>query len=130
MNKIVLLIYFVPVLLLGYWLFTRLVQPAKGTDATATALAALRKRGADLTRATTIQSVLSFETRAAAEAAAREIPSAWSTQIQELPEAPRWRCTVTTKMVPVYADLSALAQELEATAMRHGGEYEGWAADA
>jgi hypothetical protein len=129
MNKILLLVYLVPVLLLGYWLVRRRVEPRAATDATATALAALKKRGADLAKPATVRFVLSFETRAAAEAAAREVPSEWTTQIQELPEPPRWRCRVTTKMIPVHAELSARAQELEATAMRHGGEYEGWEAD-
>jgi hypothetical protein len=129
MNKILLLVYLVPVLLLGYWLVKRRVQPRGDTDATANALAALRKRGADLTRPATVRFVLSFETRAAAEAAAREIPPEWTIQILELPEPPRWRCQVTTKMIPSQADLSARSQELEATAMRHGGEYEGWEAD-
>jgi hypothetical protein len=129
MNKILLLVYLVPVLLLGYWLVRRRVQPRAAIDATASALAALKKRGADLTRPVTVRFVLSFETRAAAEAAVREIPAEWTTQIQELPEPPRWRCSITTKMVPAHAELSARAQELEATAMRHGGEYVGWEAD-
>jgi Regulator of ribonuclease activity B len=129
MNKLLLLIYLVPVLLLGYWLVRRGVQPRAAADATASALAALKKRGADLAKPASVRFVLSFETRAAAEAAAREIPTEWTTQILEMPEPPRWRCRVTTKMIPVHAELSARAQELEATAMRHGGEYEGWEAD-
>jgi hypothetical protein len=129
MNKILLLVYLVPVLLLGYWLVRRRVQPPQDADATAAALAALKKRGADLTSPATVRFVLAFETRAAAEAAAREIPPEWTTQILERPEPPRWSCRVTTKMIPSHADLSARAQELEATAMRHGGEYEGWEAD-
>jgi hypothetical protein len=130
MSWLVLLLYAVPALLLVYWLLRRRYRPAPLPDATAQALSALRSRGADLGKPATISYLLSFETRAAAESAARDLPSAWVTEIKEFPDQHRWGCQVAIRMIPVAAELSTQAQELEAIAMRHGGEYEGWEADA
>jgi hypothetical protein len=129
MNSVVLLLYLVPILLLGYWLLRRGRRPPPLPDAAARVLAVLKRRGADLTKPTTVTTLLTFESRVAAEAAARDIPPTWATEIQEIPAQHRWVLKAARRMVPVPAELSTQAQELEATAMRHGGEYEGLEAD-
>lgn len=128
MNWILLLLYLVPALLLGYWLLRRRHRTLPLPDATAQALAALNKRGADLTQPATVTFRLSFATRPAAEAAARGLSPSWTTEIKELP-GDRWACKATTRMIPSPVELSQQAQELEALAMRNGGEYEDWEMD-
>jgi regulator of ribonuclease activity B len=129
MSWVVLLLYAIPALLLVYWLLRRRYRPAPLPDATAQALSALRRRGADLSKPTTVRYLLSFETREAAETAARDLPRTWAIEIKELPDQHRWACQTAIRMLPVPAELSTQAQELEAIAMRHGGEYEGWEAE-
>jgi hypothetical protein len=128
MNRLWLLLYVVPVILLAYWLLRRSQRAPQPPEATLQALAALRKRGVDLTKPTTITYLLSFDTRLAAENAAHALPPPWATEINELPGQHRWACKAVTRMLPAPNELSAQAQELEAVAMRHGGEYEGWEA--
>jgi len=125
MSSVWLVLYLIPVLLFGYWLLKRGQRPPP-LDATGQALAALKKRGADLTKPTTVTYLLTFDSREAAESAARDMPAAWAGQIEEVPGQHRWAFKAARKMVPAPADLSTQAQELEAIAMRHGGEYEGW----
>jgi hypothetical protein len=110
---------------LGYWLLRRRQRPTPLPDATAKALETLKQRGADLSKPATVIYRLSFATREAAEAAGRELSPSWATEIKELP-GHRWACKATTRMIPAPTELSTQAQELEALAMRHGGEYESW----
>lgn len=124
MSSVWVVLYLVPVLLFGYWLLRRGQRPPP-LDATAQALAALKKRGADLTKPTTVTYLLTFDSREAAETAARDVPNAWATEIEEVPGQQRWVFKAARRMVPAPANLSTQAQELEAIALRHGGEYEG-----
>jgi Regulator of ribonuclease activity B len=121
-----LLLYLIPALLLGYWLLQRRRRTPLLPDPTLEALAALRRRGADLSRPTTVTFLLSFDSLVAAETAARDLPPSWATRITELADQHRWACKAATTMLPARDELSARAQELEAIAMHHGGEYEGW----
>jgi hypothetical protein len=130
MNWVWFLLYLIPALLLAYWLLRRRHRPPPLPEGTVQALTALKKRGADLTKPTTVTYLLSFDTRVAAETAARDLPPTWATEIKELPDQHRWACKAATRMLPAPDELSTQAQELEAIAMRHGGEYEGWEADA
>jgi hypothetical protein len=126
MSWITVLLYLIPVALFGYWLVQRGRRTPTLPPATARILASLAKRGTDPSKPTTVSFLLSFDNRAAAERAARDLPSTWATVISQLPDQDRWGCRAAATMLPAPADIAAHAQELEAFALRHGGEYEGW----
>lgn len=100
---------------------------------TAQTLEEMRRSGQDTRRSTAVAFVLYFPTESRARTAAAElVREGWPTPALEAPVAPdtAWQVTVTREMVPAVSRIEATGARLARVAHRHGGEYDGWEADA
>jgi hypothetical protein len=103
--------------------------PIGSLEADRQTLRALRDAGADLTKATEVNFYLYFPSQAAADSAAAQATTPeLPTQVKRAADGSAWLCLVSGEMVPTEEAIHAASTRLQAVAVAHGGEYDGWEA--
>jgi Regulator of ribonuclease activity B len=87
----------------------------------------LRREGADLTKAHSIDFFLYFPGEQAARSAADHVQATgFNAKVEPSSYDQNWLCLATKDLVPTHGALHGIRIQFEELAFRLGGEYDGW----
>jgi regulator of RNase E activity RraB len=90
----------------------------------------LTELGADLSEAREVEHFLLFDDREAAEAAAADLEGYDTTVLEPDADGDRWALAAVKTLAVSVESIAAERDRMSSVAQHHGGEYDGWGAEA